>query len=288
VNAAPVAWTTADAARWLTVPRDSDDKYSRGVVGFATGSLRYPGAAVIGIDAAIHAGVGMVRYSGPESVGRLVLERRPETVLESGQAEAWVLGSGMDREPGQGQARFTLPETAPSAVLSPRTGTAFVLDAAAIGVSRTDLGPTIVTPHAGELARLLGTSREDVLGAPVRAAQAAASMLDAVVLLKGATTHVVLGDHVVLVREATPWLATAGAGDALAGVLGALIATRAARGRIDLEALVALGATAALVHGRAARIAAGAAPDGSGGGPFAVLELNAALPEAIRRILASV
>ncbi len=282
---ASTGWTAADAAEWITAPVDADDKYSRGVVGFATGSTRYPGAAVIGVDAALHTGVGMVRYSGPESVGRLVLERRPEVVLESGQAQAWVLGSGMDAEPGQGRARMFLLDSAAGSGLSPRDGTAFVIDAAAIGVSPTDLGPTIVTPHAGELAKLLGTTRQDVLGAPIHAAQAAASILDAVVLLKGSTTHVVLGERVVAVHEATPWLATAGAGDSLAGVLGALVAARAARGRIDLDQLVPLGATAALVHGHAARLAAGARPDGTGGGPFTVLDLNARLPQAIRAIL---
>ncbi len=280
MSAATIHWTVADAAAWITVPRASDDKYARGVVGFATGSSRYPGAAVIGVDAAVHAGVGMVRYSGPDSVGRLVLERRPEVVLESGRAQAWVIGSGTD--PEQDRAG-----SSPSSSISSEAGAAFVLDAGAIGASPTASGPTIVTPHAGELAQLLGTTREDVLDAPVRAAQSAASMLDAVVLLKGSTTHVVLGDRVVVVREATPWLATAGAGDALAGVLGALVATRAAREPVDLDALVSLGATAALLHGRAARLAARTAPDGSGGGPFSVLDLNARLPEAIRQILAA-
>jgi len=283
----PIPWTAADAAAWITVPRESDDKYARGVVGFATGSVRYPGAAVIGVDAALHAGIGMVRYSGPDSVGRLVLARRPETVLGSGRAQAWVLGSGMEAQPGQSRARDLVPEPAANARLSPAAGTAFVLDAAAIGASPTDLGPTIVTPHAGELARLLGTTTTEVLGAPIRAAQTAASILDAAVLLKGATTRVVLGDRVVAVHEATPWLATAGAGDSLAGILGALVASRAARGPVDLDALVSLGATAAFVHGRAARLAARCAPDGSGGGPFTILELNARIPEAIRGILAA-
>ncbi|MBO9578245.1 MAG: NAD(P)H-hydrate dehydratase [Microbacteriaceae bacterium] len=285
--AATTQWTAADAAAWITAPREDDDKYARGVVGFATGSFRYPGAAVIGVDAAIHTGVGMVRYSGPESVGRLVLERRPEAVLEPGQAQAWVLGSGMDSEPGQGRARMFMIENGMGSGLSPKDGTAFVLDAAAIGVSPTDLGPTIATPHAGELARLLGATRAEILAEPVDAAMAGAAMLDAVVLLKGATTYIALGRRAIAVHDGTPWLATAGSGDALAGVLGALIATRAARQPIDLESLMWLGATAALVHGRAARLAAGCAPDGSGGGPFPVLDLNRRLPDAVRQVLAS-
>lgn len=264
-------WSAADAAQWITPPLDGDDKYSRGVVGFATGSLRYPGAAVVGVDAAIHTGVGMVRYTGPDSVGRLVLTRRPEAVLESGRAQVWVIGSGM--------------EAGPVSDFAPTGEPAFVLDAGAIGAWRTNLGPTILTPHAGELAHVLGTVRDEVVADPVGSAQRASVELGAVVLLKGATTHVVLGDRIVAVREATPWLATAGAGDSLAGVLGALIATRAARGPIDLDALVSLGATAAFLHGTAARLAAKAEPDGSRGGPFAILELNAALPDAIRQVL---
>ena len=265
------SWTAADAVPWITPPREDDDKYARGVLGFATGSLRYPGAAVIGVDAAIHTGVGMVRYAGPEAVARLVLQRRPEAIPEAGRAQAWVVGSGT--------------ETGPDRAFAPTDGMAFVVDAGAIGTTPTDLAPTILTPHAGELARLLGTTREEVLGDPTGAARQASTDLGAVVLLKGATTLVVLGDRVVAVRAATPWLATAGAGDALAGVLGALVATRAARGHIDLDALLGLGATAAYLHGSAARLAAGAAPDGSGGGPFTILDLNAALPEAIREIL---
>ena len=209
-----------------------------------------------------------------------MLQRRPEAVLDAGRANAWVLGSGTAAEPGQ-DADVALPDG-----VSAGDGAAFVIDAGAIGVAPTGLGPTILTPHAGELARLLGVGRERVLADPVGAARTAADAHGAVVLLKGATTHVVHGDRVVAVREATPWLATAGAGDSLAGVLGALVATRAARDGVDLDALVALGATAAFVHGRAARLAAGAAADGSGGGPFTILDLNARLPDALRALLA--
>ncbi len=54
----------ADAAHWIAVPGDDDDKYSRGVVGFVTGSAQYPGAAVLGVEAAARTGVGMIRYLG--------------------------------------------------------------------------------------------------------------------------------------------------------------------------------------------------------------------------------
>lgn len=267
-------WSAADAAAWITPPREDDDKYARGVVGFATGSLRYPGAAVIGVDAALHAGIGMVRYLGPDAVGRLVLERRPETVLETGRVQAWVIGSGHDGASGE----------APQVPIDEAVR---ILDAGAIGAAADTSWPAIATPHAGELAQLLGVSRAEVVAHPIAAARRGAEELGAVVLLKGATTYVTDGDRVVAVHEATPWLATAGAGDSLAGILGALVAARAARGDLDLDALVPLGATAAFLHGRAARLAAHAEPDGSGGGPFTILELNAALPAAVRSLLAA-
>lgn len=279
---APHRWNAVDASAWVTVPRSADDKYSRGVLGLATGSDRYPGAAVLGVEAALRTGVGMVRYSGPQSVGQLVLQRRPEAVLDPGHANAWVLGSGVD------MPRFDEQVIAPWELtnwgLAPSPGTAFVLDAAAIGMGLNDLGPTIVTPHAGELARFLGVPRADVEAAPIEHARRAAGLLDAVVLLKGATTHVVVGDQVAAVREAPPWLATAGAGDALAGVLGALVAARAARlapHPLTLEDLFALGATAAFLHGRAATLAAGMPA-----AAFTILDLCAALPEAMRGVLA--
>ncbi|MEO7147006.1 MAG: NAD(P)H-hydrate dehydratase, partial [Terrimesophilobacter sp.] len=79
----------------LAAPREDDDKYSRGVLGIMTGSSEFPGAAVVGVDAALHTGVGMVRYLGPEVPTNLVLTRRPEAVTADGKVQAWLLGSGM-------------------------------------------------------------------------------------------------------------------------------------------------------------------------------------------------
>ena len=86
-------WTARDARDWIAVPTPDDDKYSRGVLGVVTGSALYPGAAVIGVDAALHTGVGMVRYLG--AVAADVLARRPEAVATAGRVDAWLLGSGM-------------------------------------------------------------------------------------------------------------------------------------------------------------------------------------------------
>src|SRR3954467_9272858 len=85
-----------EARGWIAGPGPGDDKYSRGGVGFVTGSARYPGAAVLGVEAAMHTGVGMVRYLGPGRPTRLVLQRRPEAVTADGRVQAWVVGSGQD------------------------------------------------------------------------------------------------------------------------------------------------------------------------------------------------
>ena len=263
-------WSPSDAAEWLLEPVATDDKYSRGVLGIATGSARYPGAAVLGVEAALHTGIGMCRYHGPEAPSRLVLARRPEAVLGDGRVQAWLVGSGMVAED---------PECVARIARALGSGAPLVLDAAAVARASEASVPTIVTPHAGELAAVLGRPREDVLDDPVASALEGAKRLEAVVLLKGATTLVTDGERVVAVREGTPWLATAGTGDALGGVLGALVAGWAAKRDLDARALVALGATAAFVHARAGAIA-------SEGGPFTVLDLCAALPRVVRELLA--
>jgi hydroxyethylthiazole kinase-like uncharacterized protein yjeF len=261
-------WTAADAAAWITVPRADDDKYSRGVLGIAAGSDRYPGAAVLAVEAAMRTGVGMVRLDAPASVASLALQRRPEVVLGGGRAQAWVAGPGMDADDAEAGDRVSAAIAA---------GVPVVLDAASGARAGDAAGRAIVTPHAGELARILGIDRADVLADPVASATAASRRLGVVVLLKGSTTRVVRADDVIAVDEAPAWLATAGAGDALAGILGALLATRAARGDLDQDALAALAATAAFVHGRAAGIA-------SAGGPLTILGVCAAVPAVIREL----
>ena len=90
------SWTVQDAARVLRRPTAPDDKYSRGVLGIRTGSDQYPGAAVLGVEAAWRTGLGMVRYLGPSVPTSLVLQRRPETVTADGRVQAWLIGSGTD------------------------------------------------------------------------------------------------------------------------------------------------------------------------------------------------
>jgi ADP-dependent NAD(P)H-hydrate dehydratase / NAD(P)H-hydrate epimerase len=256
-----------EAAAWVAVPQDDDDKYSRGVVGFVTGSARYPGAAVLGVEAALRTGVGMVRYLGPGRPTRLVLQRRPEAVTAEGRVQAWVLGSGWDTSRKIDELTKMVLEPA----LESRVPT--VLDAGVLARWREFGGPLVLTPHAGELGQLLDVERAEVLADREAAVHRAVEITGATVLLKGAETLVASpGGGLLRVRNATPWLATAGAGDALAGILGALVATHA-----DADDLAPVAAAAAWIHGEAARRA-------SEGGPFVVLDLCAAIPGVVRQL----
>ncbi|BDZ65847.1 NAD(P)H-hydrate dehydratase [Agromyces mangrovi Wang et al. 2018] len=108
----------------------------------------------------------------------------------------------------------------------------------------------------------------------------AAEVAGVVVLLKGAVTHVAApGGACLRVELATPWLATAGAGDVLGGILGALLATHHREVATDASVLAPLAATAAAVHGLAARRA-------SGGGPIAALDVAEAVPAVIAELVA--
>ena len=262
----------ADAAACIAVPRPEDDKYSRGVLGVAAGSAAYPGAAVLVVEAALRTGVGMVRYLGAGRPTRLVLQRRPEAVTSDGRVQAWVVGSGQDPdaldEYSASVRDRALADAAPT-----------VIDAGALGLVERAEGARVLVPHAGELARMLGRDREEVLADAPGAALEAASRWQAVVLLKGHTSYVADPDGGLLDVSCAPaWTATAGAGDALAGILGALLATHHLELDADPGAAAPLAATAAVLHGLAAERA-------SGGGPFTVLDLCAELPAVVRELL---
>ncbi|UER53628.1 NAD(P)H-hydrate epimerase [Kineosporiaceae bacterium SCSIO 59966] len=273
----------ADAAGRWPVPGPRDDKYSRGVLGVVAGGARYTGAAVLCTGAAVRAGAGMVRYLGPPEPTALVRARWPEVVPGQGRVQAWVVGPGID--PGD-------PDQLPAVEAALAGDLPCLVDAGALELlpaQRRD-APTLLTPHAGELARLLTrlegdgagrragtTARDDVLAAPLDAARRAARLTGATVLLKGATTLVVPPDGPVRSQPAgPPWLATAGAGDVLAGVAGVLLAA----GLDPVEA----GSLAVLAHAAAARAAAGT-DDTRVGGPLAAGLLLDALPAAVARLL---
>ncbi len=285
-------WSAAETAAHLKTPTDDDDKYSRGVVGMRTGSDAYPGAAVLGVEAAWRAGAGMVRYVGPAAAASLVLARRPETVRGAGRVQSWVIGSGTadvagGARVGGADIGITLAE-----ILAGREPV--VVDAGALGAPG-GAAPRVLTPHRGELARLrsgLGLSPE--WSDDATAARETARVTGATVLLKGARTWVATpGGWLGLVESGAPWLSTAGTGDVLAGVLGALVAAHSSAVIADPELLGPLAASAAWLHGAAGRIASGTAPsDGERasaagpGHPLVALEVAQAIPAVWARLTA--
>lgn len=263
-------WTDAQAAALIAVPASGDEKYSRGVLGVVTGSARYPGAAVLGVEAAIRTGVGMVRYLG--SADELVVQRRPEAVTAPGRVQAWLLGSGLDSSDRD-------PETTQKLVDALEQGLPTVIDSGALDLIDRATGPTVITPHFRELAGVLSADAREIESEPERWCSLAADRLGVTVLLKGSYTRVAGEEGSRLVAgHGTGWLASAGTGDVLGGVLGALLATHSDAVRGDVSLLARLAASAAVIHAKAGEAA-------SAGGPLAALDVAEALPGVIARLL---
>lgn len=253
------------AARW-PIPGPRDDKYTQGVTGVLAGSATYPGAAILSTGAAVAATSGMVRYAG--SAAHDVVNHWPEVVatpdIDSvGRVQAWVVGPGLGTDESAAAAlRFAMSSDLPVIV----DADALTLLAAAPDLVSDRSAPTVLTPHAGEYKRLAvaGSCFEGGVGADrVGAARTLAETLGATVLLKGNVTVVASpGDCCYLNPAGQSWAATAGSGDILSGIIGALLAA----GVPAAEA----AAMAAFVHARAAALAAAdpgpnAAPTSAGG-----------------------
>jgi NAD(P)H-hydrate repair Nnr-like enzyme with NAD(P)H-hydrate dehydratase domain len=275
-------WGPVEGARWIAVPTESSDKYMRGVLGVVTGSDLYPGAAVLGVEAAVRTGVGMIRYLGSRRAADFVLHRRPEVVTAPGRVQAWLIGSGMD-------AGSRPQDDAVRLRAALRDGTPIAIDAGALDLLPEATGPVVITPHYRELAGVLASradddpdavTADDIAADPGGWAARASSILGVTVLLKGHTTYVASPEGARFAITAGPaWLATAGSGDVLGGVLGALLATHSAElAGGDASVLPSLAATAAYLHGRAGERA-------SYGGPIAALDIAEALPQIVREAL---
>lgn len=277
----------ADIARWLKVPSHTDDKYRRGVLGVRTGSEEYPGAAVLGVTAAWRTGIGMVRYVGSQTPTSAVLAARPETVPGEGRCDAWLIGSGTDPDKRSFAERETLTRLL-------RGSDPLIVDAGALDLAldllrkgpayRVSLAPMILTPHLGEFTALWNTLGLGDMPKPDKAAVRFAEELEVTVLLKGSTTFSASPTGAMIKHgPATPWLATAGTGDVLAGILGSLIASNADLVRETPTLLREIGVTAAMVHDTAARIAARAPLTAAGantGRPITALDVAEAIPGA--------
>ncbi|MEU6138365.1 bifunctional ADP-dependent NAD(P)H-hydrate dehydratase/NAD(P)H-hydrate epimerase [Nocardioides sp. NPDC047086] len=248
----------ADVAALVPRPAPDGHKYTRGVVGLRVGSATYPGAALLAVSGANTGLAGMVRYVG--TAAEWVKRHHPE-VVGDGQAQAWVVGSGS-------------ADGANSALAFARaSGVPLVIDADSLRALNGPLGvPAILTPHAGELGALIREDRGDIEARPLHYARLAAKRFDAVVLLKGRRTTIASPDPDTPVRvntTGTSWLATAGSGDVLGGLIGSLLAA-------GLDPIDAASAGAWL-HGAAATLA-------SAGGPVTASGVAAAIPAVIRSL----
>ena len=212
-------------------PQPDGHKYSRGVVGILAGSEEYPGAGVLTTTSAVNCGVGMVRSLGSQMVAEYVIGLHAEVVTASGRMNAVVMGPG---NPEDEYVHACVDALA-------NTNVPVVLDAGALdmvgraeSVKGTWLAerPVVLTPHAGELARLLSRLLGEIITSsrinadPIGWAQRAAQSSGCIVLLKGHQTVIAAPDGFCVLPEVGPAsLATAGSGDVLAGIIGALVAT---------------------------------------------------------------
>lgn len=313
-----VAPQAADVAAVLAPPPADSDKYRRGVVGIVAGSDRFTGAAALAVGGAVRGGAGMVRLVSAPAAAAVVRQQWPEAVITvtsggaadgqeptaAGRVQAWVAGPGMGTDDAA-RRRLAAVLATDLPVLVDADGLTLVAREPALLERR---GPTLLTPHTGELARLMGTDGSLVAARRLEHVRRAADRFGVTVLLKGSTTVVaspgrepaaVSGpgrpgpapggawDGPVLVNPTgTSWLATAGTGDVLSGLAGALLAQ-------GLTLPQAAGA-AAFVHGIAARRAAAGSPPGSpvggsrlaGEAPIGAADVIRALPGAIRAVRA--
>jgi ADP-dependent NAD(P)H-hydrate dehydratase / NAD(P)H-hydrate epimerase len=264
-----------DVAGWL--PRREPDAH-KGVFGHLlviAGREGRAGAAALAARAAVRLGAGLVTVATPRGAGAAVQALVPEAMVDvlAGGDDGAVSGSGIEGSleratavaVGPGLGTGAGPRRLLAAVLERWQGP-LLLDADALTMLAGRLGELrsrtlapVLTPHPGELARLLGVATAVVTVDRLTAARRAAAASAAVVLAKGARTVVAGGEGWALVNPTgTPGLASGGSGDVLAGAIGALLA----QGVPPLEA----AAAGAFVHGRAAELAGerfpGAVPAG--------------------------
>jgi hydroxyethylthiazole kinase-like uncharacterized protein yjeF len=285
---AAAAYAAADVAALLPRPGRESDKYRRGVLGIVAGSDRFTGAAALAVGGALRGGAGMVRLVTAPAAAAVVRQHWPEAVITltgedgtddvtaTGRVQAWLAGPGMGTdERDRGRLAAVLGTDLP--VLVDADGLTLVAREPELVAGRK--AATLLTPHAGELARLLRADPATVAARRAEHARAAAAAFGCCVLLKGSTTVIAPADGSPLLVNptGTGWLATAGTGDVLAGLAGALLAQ-------GLDAADA-AAAAAYLHGISGRYAAGGAGARPGGeAPIGAGDVIVSLPDAIRAV----
>ena len=305
-----------DVGEFWALPRAQDHKYTRGVVQVVAGSSSFPLTGVMCVEGAGRAGAGMVRYVGPEEAAFAILSRVPEAVVGAGKHQCLLVGPGIDSKDSS-----RVREAVNQAVQAATSGIPLVLDAGAIDfypeiVAQVPGGHlshrAVLTPHAGEAARLLsalgagggrgGVTRAEVEASPAAWAQFLADKTQATVLLKGAVTLIASANETMFSQAgAPPWAGTAGSGDVLAGIVASVLAQHQARAEqsghhMSASQVAFAVASAAWVHAMAARNAAGLSlseePEAKGltalGTPIVASDIARAIPQAIAWALARI
>ena len=273
-------WTAKDSKKHIIVPSALDHKYSRGTLGVITGSAQFPGAAVLTSKAALATGLGVLRFHSSSGLAHLVLHATPEALVQPGKVDAWLVGSGVSDKK---YSDYTTWLRHRWFKLMSAQSVPTVLDAGALDWAGKLTQPTLITPHAGELAKLLvkrgiQVSSEAIEADPKKWSMIATEKLGVTVLLKGSTTYIAQPDFLIELPKATPWLATAGSGDVLAGIIGALVATNYIEILNDKDELAHVAATGAFIHNSAALLA-------SKDAPISATSIIRFIPEAIRKII---
>jgi NAD(P)H-hydrate repair Nnr-like enzyme with NAD(P)H-hydrate dehydratase domain len=222
----------------------------------------------------------MIRFHSSSGLAHLVLHSTPSVVVQPGKVTAWLMGSGIDTKK---YSDFTTWLRHRWFKLATLQSVPTVLDAGALHLAGSLEQPTVITPHSGELSKLLtmrgiSVSAEAIEGNPKKWVQEAADVLGVTVLLKGSTTYVANDAVLIELPTATPWLATAGTGDVLAGIIGSLVATNTVEILNDYNHLAAVVASAAFIHARAADAA-------SKGGPINAEAIIESIPTVMARVL---
>lgn len=264
----------AHLAAYLTRPTVIDNKYDRGVLGVLAGSLQFPGAALLNIEAAIRAGAGMVRYLGEQSLVKEIITARPETVIAPGPVDAYLIGSGIVANEISEHDRKQL-------FTSLETKLPVILDAGAMFFARKGRKYQLLTPHAGELSKLFAAwgrdvASDEITARPTYFVQLAAELINSDILLKGNTTYIASywQKEILAISDLPTQLATAGSGDVLAGIIGALIVQHPPQNETEFIEIAAL---AVLLHAAAAK--------SHTSGPIAALDIAQNLPEIIAKWL---
>jgi NAD(P)H-hydrate epimerase len=273
------------------MPRRTSDstKFSSGNVFIIGGSHGLTGAPSMAALAAMRAGAGYVTVGAPQSLELSFTVRLLEAMMVGlperdgsltptalqpaleaiGRADAVVLGPGIGKDPGAQELARELVERIDVPLVVDADGLNALAGGAMEELVRVRPWPTVMTPHAGELGRMLGIDSKEISAHRIKYAREAAIKAKAIVVLKGDDTLVATPTGVAVSRGFAPALATAGTGDVLSGVIGAMLA----KGLAPAHA----AAAGVYAHLRAGQIAA--APDGPDG--VIASDVIRALPAAL-------